>query len=254
MVSIAVPGRVQRSSGTHRLVAQGMEVVVAGSAVVDMGAAEAAAAGAEVLAPEVCYTSAMASDADVIEAVLDGDVDRYAELVNRYQAAAWRVAYSFLGNAEDAKDVSQTGFVKAYQHLRDFRGRAGFSTWLYRIIVNECKDFFRHKARRPAAVSLAAEEDDDDAVVFELADPGATPHEALADRELAVQLTQAIRTLPRRQQTAFILHHLHGLALEEVAQTMRCRVGTVKAHLFRACEQLRARLSPSLQSYAEVRS
>lgn len=226
--------------------------VVAGSAVADMVAVEAATAGAEATAPAVCYTLPMAGDAEIIEAVLRGETDRYAELVSRYQLAAWKVAYSFLGNIEDAKDVSQNGFVKAYQHLRDFRGRAKFSTWLYRIIVNECKDFFKRQARRPAAVSLVAESYDDESVVFELADPGGTPHQVLVDRELAVQLNQAIQMLPHQQQTAFILHHLHGIAVEDVAQMMDCRAGTVKAHLFRACEQLRARLSPYLQSHAEV--
>jgi len=224
-------------------------VVKAAEVVMAVGAA---VAGAEVLTPELCYTSAMSSDADIIEAVLRGETDRYAELVTRYQPAAWKLAYSFIGNVEDAKDVSQNGFVKAYQHLRDFRGRAKFSTWLYRIIVNECKDFFKRQARRPAAASLVAESYDDESVVFELADPGGTPREVLVDRELAVQLTQAIQTLPHQQQTAFILHHLHGIALEDVAQMMDCRAGTVKAHLFRACEQLRARLSPYLQSHAEV--
>jgi len=189
----------------------------------------------------------MTSDAEVIEAVLRGDIDRYAELVNRYQRAAWTVAYSFVGNAEDAKELSQNGFVKAYQHLRGFRRDASFSTWLYRIVVNECKDFFKRKARRPAAVSLAAEPDDEGAVAFEPADTNGSPHDALADRELARQLHQAIQRLPRRQQTAFTLHHLQGMPVEEVAGVMDCRIGTVKTHLFRACEQLRVRLTPYLR-------
>ncbi|MBI3087949.1 MAG: sigma-70 family RNA polymerase sigma factor [Candidatus Omnitrophica bacterium] len=264
-VSIAVPRRIRRSSGTLRVAGQAVGALAANDAAVDMVvaamgaagvvmAAGTAVAGAEAAAPALCYTLPMSSDADIIEAVLRGETDRYAELVTRYQLAAWKLAYSFIGNVEDAKDVSQNGFVKAYQHLRDFRGRAKFSTWLYRIIVNECKDFFKRQARRPAAASLVAESYDDESVVFELADPGGTPHQILVDRELAVQLNQAIQMLPHQQQTAFILHHLHGIAVEDVAQMMDCRAGTVKAHLFRACEQLRARLSPYLQSHAEVRS
>ncbi|MBI2496080.1 MAG: sigma-70 family RNA polymerase sigma factor [Candidatus Omnitrophica bacterium] len=77
---------------------------------------------------------------EVIQAVLRGDVDRYAELVDKYQAWARRVAFSLLGNYEDARDASQEAFVSAYRSLGRFRASAAFSTWLYRIVVNECKD------------------------------------------------------------------------------------------------------------------
>ena len=198
----------------------------------------------------------MATDAEIIDAVLRGDVDQYAELVTRYQRAGWKLAYSFVGNMEDAKELSQNGFIKAYQHLKTFRRRAKFSTWLYRIIVNECKDFFRRTNRRPPLVSLAGDADADEAVVFEVADPSGDPRDRLANEELARQLQAAIQTLAGRQHAAFALHHLNGLSLEETAAVMGCRIGTVKAHLFRACEQLRGRLAPYVTrvNQAEVRS
>ena len=189
----------------------------------------------------------MATDTEVIDAVLRGDKDRYAELVTRYQLATWKLAYGFVGNFEDAKELSQNGFVKAYHHLRQFRGRSKFSTWLYRIVVNECKDFFKRKARRPRLVSLVPNpgaDSDDDQPLFEVADPAGDPSDSLATRELAAHLSEAIHVLPMKQRTAFVLHHLNGLSLEEASQVMGCRVGTVKAHLFRACEQLRIRLAP----------
>jgi RNA polymerase sigma-70 factor (ECF subfamily) len=195
----------------------------------------------------------MSTDAEVIDAVLRGDTERYAELVTRHERAAWKLAYSFVGNWEDAKDISQNGFVNAYQRLRSFRRDAKFSTWLYRIIVNECKDFFKRKSRRPAAVSIVAQPYDEECVVFELADADGTPREVLMERELAVKLTQAIQMLPMQQQTAFILHHLHGVLLDDVAEMMDCRVGTVKTHVFRACAQLRVHLAPYLKDqHAEV--
>ena len=194
----------------------------------------------------------MATEAEVIEAILRGDTERYAELVTRYQQAAWKLAYSFVGNWEDAKDISQNGFVNAYLRLRSFRQEAKFSTWLYRIIVNECKDFFKRKSRRPAAVSIVAQPYNEECVVFELADTGGTPREVLMDRELAVKLTQAIQALPLQQQTAFMLHHLHGVLVEDVAEVMECQVGTVKSHLFRACERLRGLLEPFLREHVEV--
>jgi len=188
----------------------------------------------------------MSSDSDVIKAVLRGEIERYAELVDRYQRTAIQVAFSFVGNYEDAKELSQNGFVKAYQHLRWFRGQAKFSTWLFRIIVNECKDFFRRRGRQPTVVALSPDPDVDGQALFDVVDSGADPRDELANKELASTLTKAIEGLPMQQRTAFVLHHLHGMALEELSDVMRCRVGTVKSHLFRATERLRTVLSPGL--------
>lgn len=193
----------------------------------------------------------MADDeAAIIQAVLDGAVDRYAELVVKYQQTAIRVAFSFLGNYEDARDISQEAFVSAYQALDRFGRRAKFSTWLYRILVNACKDVHRRRARQPAVVATigAASEDgrDDSLFVVDVPDHAAGPGERSVARELGGRLTQAIRALPMQQRTAFLLHHVHGCPLKETATVMGCRVGTVKAHIFRAMESLRRQLQPWL--------
>jgi len=188
-------------------------------------------------------------DTDTIHAVLAGDVDRYAELVDRYQAPALRLAFSLLGNYEDAKDASQEAFVNAYRALGRFRGRAKFSTWLYRIVVNKCKDLYKRRARRPElAGSMSLPGGDGEPVDFfeAVPDPGAGPGEQLANQELSRQLSRAIGELPMKQRTAFALHHVHGLPLDEVAAVMRCRTGTVKSHIFRATTRLRTVLSPRL--------
>jgi RNA polymerase sigma-70 factor (ECF subfamily) len=195
----------------------------------------------------------MASDADIIHAVLQGDVDRYAELVDKYQGPTFRLALSLLGNAEDAKDASQEAFVNAYRALDRFRGGASFSTWLYRIVVNECKDAYRRRARQPMGVAgvEGAGVDCDGATFFvEIPDPAVNPSDHLANRELSRRISGTIRGLPMKQRTAFVLHHLHGLPLDEVAAVMRCRVGTVKSHIFRATEQLRVHLRPWLAEEA----
>ena len=186
----------------------------------------------------------MADDWDVIRAVLEGHSDRYAELVAHYQGAAIKLAFSLVGNYEDARELSQNGFVKAYQHLRDFRGRAKFSTWLYRIIVNECKDFLRRAARQPKSVSLVPDPEAEESGLFEVAEPSAGPREQVANRDLAKRISEAIQGLSMKQQTAFVLHHVQGMSLEEVAQVMGCRGGTVKSHLFRATHHLRDVLEP----------
>lgn len=188
----------------------------------------------------------MSSDAEIIEAVLGGDTDRFSELVVRHQQQVWNLAYGLVGNFEDARELSQNGFVKAYLHLRGFRREAKFSTWLYRIVVNECKDFFRRAAREPDLQSLSGDAPEDE-VLFDVADPAGIPSDLLETQEMARRLSAAMETLPTRQRAAFALHHLQGLSLEEAGRVMGCRVGTVKAHLFRACEALRIALEPFMK-------
>jgi RNA polymerase sigma-70 factor (ECF subfamily) len=188
------------------------------------------------------------SDDRTVRAVLAGDVDRYAELVEQYQGSAIRLAFSLLGNYEDARDVSQEAFVRAYRSLGRFRGACAFSTWLFRIVINACKDARRQRARRPAIVGRVAAHPPDEepagGLFVEVADPGRDPSEEASDRELARQLSQAIGALPFQQRSALVLHHIHGLAIEETAMVMGCRAGTVKSHLFRAARTLRRRLAP----------
>lgn len=181
------------------------------------------------------------SDAEVIQAVLDGDVDRFAELVDRHQEHALKLAFSLLGNYEDAKDASQNAFVSAYRSLRRFRGGAKFSTWLYRIVVNECKDVYKRRARQPLVVATVGEPNPDaNGMLFvDVEDPAAGPSDQLANQELGHRISAAIGGLPMKQRTAFLLHHVHGLPLAEVASVMRCRLGTVKSHIFRATDHLK---------------
>lgn len=201
---------------------------------------------------DVILPSTMAeSDAQAIQAVLAGEVDRYAELVDKYQAQTLRLALSLLGNYEDAKDASQEAFVNAYRSLARFRGTARFSTWLYRIVVNECKDIFKKRARQPFVVATIGEPDSGHdttgALFLDVDDPHANPSDQLINRELSHRLSEAIEQLPMKQRTAFILHHVHGLPLDEVATIMSCRTGTVKSHVFRATERLRIHLTPWLK-------
>ena len=190
------------------------------------------------------------SDVETVQAVLAGDIDRYAELVDRYQDRAIRIAFSFIGNYEDARDAAQDAFVSAYRSLARFRGAAKFSTWLYRIVINRCKDVHRARARHPVVASGVAgggdDAEDGDNLFGDPADPRPGPGDHLANRELGCQLTAAIRGLPMKQRTAFLLHHVQGLSIHDAAAVMGCRAGTVKSHLFRATTSLRERLVPWL--------
>ena len=188
--------------------------------------------------------AASADDAALVRRVCAGETDAYAQLVERYQERAVRLAFGLVHHWEDARDISQDAFVKAYQRLDAFREEAAFSTWFYRIVVNACRDFQRRRRVR-AWVSLDAtseEADGEDRSLFEPPSHDALPDAQAADRELGAALTRAIDQLPDRQRTAFILKHLEGLSIEETAGVLQCASGTVKAHLFHAAAHLQRAL------------
>ena len=188
-------------------------------------------------------------DYQIVQEVLEGNIDRYASLVNKYQARAIRLAFSILGNYEDAKDVSQEAFVSAYCSLNQFKGKASFYTWLYRIVVNKCKDFFKRRKLKVFNISLGSklELDSGDGILFEIEDTSANPSDKLENLEIAKLISTTLKQLSVKQRTAFVLHHLQRLSLQEVAEIMQCRMGTVKSHLFRATEQLRHYLEPLMK-------
>ncbi len=186
-------------------------------------------------------------EAETIRAVLAGDVDRFGELVDRYQGQALRVAFSLLGNHEDAEDVAQEAFVNAFRSLASFRHGAKFSTWLYRIVVNQCKDRLRRRTRGEGAGSAGAGSaagDVEPGLFAEAPDPNADAGRHVRARELADTINRAIGGLSANQRTAFLMHYVHELPLKEVAEVMGCRVGTVKSHLFRATRGLQRQLRP----------
>lgn len=188
-------------------------------------------------------------DDEIIRAVCAGDTEDFAELVEKYQAMAIRVAFSLLGNEQDAKDVAQEAFISAYQALPRFRGGAKFSTWLYRIIANKCKDVYRKRSRTADSwlrISSADSGGNED-YIMEIQDPQPEPALKLFSREAAEALNEAVSQLPLKQRMAFVFYHLHGMALNEVAEVMQCRVGTVKSHVFRPTKTLKVSMQPWLQ-------
>ena len=121
-------------------------------------------------------------EAAVIQAVLDGDINAYELLVKEYEKNVYNLALRMVGNSEDAADMSQEAFIKAYNSLTSFRGDSKFSVWLYRIVSNVCLDYLRSRGRRQT-VSLSAENDDGEDVEIDIADETQSP-ERLLDRRL----------------------------------------------------------------------
>lgn len=189
-------------------------------------------------------------DAALVRQVQAGEADAYAVLVERYQERAVRLAFGLVHHWEDARDLSQEAFVKAYRRLGSFRAEAAFSTWLYRIVVNTCRDFQRRRRLRVWVSLDAPAETEEPSSLFEAPSRDAPPNAQAADRELGAALTRAIDHLPERQRAAFVLKHLEGLSVEEAASVLQCAPGTVKAHLFQAAAKLQRELRSA--GYAET--
>ena len=180
-----------------------------------------------------------------------GSQDAFCELVERYQAKAMSIALGLVGHVEEAKDASQEAFVQAYHALPGFRADAAFATWLYRILVNECHDVLRSRARArrwlwfPAPAHDAADAAEDFLELVPAAQPSA--RDAAHDEELARTLRDAIAALSPRQRSAVTLRYLQGLSVEDTAGALGCATGTVKAQLARALRHLRSRLDGALE-------
>jgi RNA polymerase sigma-70 factor, ECF subfamily len=172
-------------------------------------------------------------DHQLVERSRAGDVAAFEELVRRHQSRAYGIAYRLLGNKEDAQEVAQEAFARAYFRLGEFRGTAQFRTWLYRILVNLATDYLRR--RRP-------EVREEDAVLRPVA-RGENPETHLDQQELRQRITRAIEVLPVDLRTVIVLREMEGLSYSEIARVIRRPVGTVMSRLFHARRRLRQDLA-----------
>ena len=167
--------------------------------------------------------------------MLGGDLDAFGALLQRHQGKVYSIAANFAANADDASDLAQEVFLKAYRSLARFRGQSAFSTWLYRIAVNACVDYARRRGRA-GCVPL------DDDVLLPECEVGLDPQEEMERRQLRLALARAIGGLSLKLRAALILHDIEGLTHEEIARVVGCSIGTTKSRLFRAREEVRRRL------------
>jgi RNA polymerase sigma-70 factor (ECF subfamily) len=171
-------------------------------------------------------------DAALVAACLEGHRDAFDVIVERHRRAVYQVCYRFVNNHEDASDLSQETFVRAWRGLRNFRGQAALATWLYRIAVNVSLN--RVGARRPEIEPL-----DGDRFIDSRAEaPGA----GLEREERAEAVRRAIATLPARQRATLILRTYQELSHQEIADILGSSVGAVKANFFHALANLKKRL------------
>ena len=173
----------------------------------------------------------------IVRKVLQGDVNAFEKLVTEYEKAVYAIAQRMTGNPEDAADMTQETFIKAYNSLGSFRGDSKFSVWLYRIANNVCLDFLRSRSRKPT-VSLSVEDDEGDETQLDVADESQSP-ELLLERGLTRDaVRRGLDTLPPDYKQILLLREIQGLSYEEIASALGIDLGTVKSRIFRARKKL----------------
>ncbi|HNY00733.1 MAG TPA: sigma-70 family RNA polymerase sigma factor [Oscillospiraceae bacterium] len=178
---------------------------------------------------------------DAVRRVLDGDADAFSPLVEAYQKNVYNLALRMTGNPEDALDMAQEAFIRAYNSLSSFRGDSKFSVWLYRIVSNVCLDFLRARKGR-AAVSLSQTGPDGEDTALEIPDERALPEAELERALTRDAVRRGLQALPDDQREILLLREIQGLSYEEIAAALSLEGGTVKSRIFRARKKLCAYL------------
>jgi len=180
---------------------------------------------------------------DVLVAkVQNGDTTSFEKLVLENQTKVYNLALRMVGNTEDAYDMSQEAFIKAYNSIALFRGESRFSVWLYRLTTNVCLDFLRSQGRKShGSLTYIGEEDDEKEL--EIPDDRFSPETLTEKKELREAVNRGLLTLPKDYRSILLLREIDGLSYEEIAETLSLEEGTVKSRIFRARKRLCAILT-----------
>jgi RNA polymerase sigma-70 factor, ECF subfamily len=180
------------------------------------------------------------SDEALCQRVAQHDDEALHMLVERYQQRAYRLAWSILRDAEEARDLSQEAFIRLYETAGSFRGKSRFSTWFYRILVNLCLDARRRRRWWYLAVAPVARDDGTvESTVEQQPAPAVDPVEGLAREQVMTQLWKAVERLSPKQRAVLLLQVQEELPTSEIAAVLKCSEATVRVHLHRALIALR---------------
>ena len=179
------------------------------------------------------------TDRELIARTLGGDETAFALLIERFQRKIFRVAFAIVRDEVEADTITHDSFVQAYTHLARFQGRAEFETWLTRIAINRSRDFLR----RRRFFSLFRRDENDEEVMIEPVDERPGPEREIMSRQLRTAIDRAERKLSSQQKIIFRLRHYENHSLEDIAEMLGLRAGTVRAHLFRAVHKVRDELA-----------
>jgi len=179
------------------------------------------------------------TDEELVSRSMGGDTDSFNQLILRWERPIYALAYRVIGREEDARDVCQDTFLRAYRALPGFKGQAKFSSWLYRIALNLCRDWIRKQRRAPV---LQMPEGVDPLELASERGPAESIETLVARRELSSVVEEAMVLLPEEQRTAIILKEYHGMTFQEIADLQGCPLSTVKTRLYQGLTVLRRHL------------
>ena len=191
----------------------------------------------KVSAPQMTW-----SDEELVARSIGGDQESFNQLVLRWERPIYALAYRVIGREEDARDVCQETFLRAFRALNGFRGQAKFSSWLYRIALNLCRDWVRKERRTPV---IQAPEELEVLEMAAIREPTPSVEDLVARRELTRVVERAMARLPEEQRTAIILKEYHELTFQEIADLVGCPLSTVKTRLYQGLSVLRRELAKS---------
>jgi RNA polymerase sigma-70 factor (ECF subfamily) len=177
------------------------------------------------------------TDEELVARSIGGDADSFNELVVRWERPIYALAYRTIGREDDARDVCQETFLRAFRALPGFRGQAKFSSWLYRIALNLCRDWIRRERRTPVV------QPPEDVDLMAMAAAAESIEDLVARKDLSRAVERAMTRLPEEQRTAIVLKEYHGLTFQEIADLMGCPLSTVKTRLYQGLSVLRRELA-----------
>ena len=189
------------------------------------------------------------TDEELVTRSRGGDVDSFNQLILRWERPIYALAYRVIGREEDARDVCQETFLRAYRSLAGFKGEAKFSSWLYRIALNLCRDWIRKQRRNPIQ---QMPEDIDVLDAAAATEPSESVEDLVARRELTAVVEQAMAGLPEEQRTAIVLKEYHGMTFQEIADLQGCPLSTVNTRLYQGLSVLRRQLQRHGQLVPEM--
>lgn len=186
------------------------------------------------------------TDAAVVAQVLAGDSGAFRLLVDRHTRSIYGVAYRMTGNQEDAEEIVQETFLRAYKALHKFELRSSFATWIYRIAVNRCLDFLKTKKMTDTVQIADDPAEGEREIQIAAGDPG--PDRLLLSNEARQKIDQAICLLSPSERVAFTMRHMEGKSIEEISKTLKVRASAAKNSIFRAVQKIRQQLSPLVET------
>ncbi|OYD14412.1 hypothetical protein CH333_08010 [candidate division WOR-3 bacterium JGI_Cruoil_03_44_89] len=173
-------------------------------------------------------------DKELIGKIVEGDEVAFEEIVKKYERRVWNTIYRYIGESDEVEDVAQEVFIKVWRHAKSFKGKSKFSTWLYRIVVNQCLNYRGRHKEKPASLD-------------EIMEHGRTPDSLkveIGDEEKPKIVRRAIDELPERQRIALVLSRFEGKSYREIAQIMGVSLSSVESLIFRARAILKKKLLP----------